>query len=72
MLSTTTSASRLRSITPARSITLSVGLVGVSTQISAVSSRTAGRHRVQVPLIHHVYSIPNRESTLSTRRYVPP
>ncbi len=50
----TTSALRLRSITPARSITLSDGLVGVSTQTSAVSARTARRDRVEVALVDHV------------------
>ena len=39
VLSTTTSALRLRSITPARSITLSGGLVGVSTQIERACRR---------------------------------
>jgi hypothetical protein len=41
VLSTATSALRLRATTPATSTTLSSGLVGVSTQIRRVSSSTA-------------------------------
>ena len=41
VLSTTTSALRLRATTPAMSTTFSSGFVGVSTQISFVASVTA-------------------------------
>ena len=72
VLSTATRAPRLRSSTPARSITLNVGFVGVSTQISAVSSRTAADNASRSRWSTMSYSNPNRASTLSTSRYVPP
>ena len=55
VLSTATSTSDpTSSITAGRSITLSVGFVGVSTQTSFVSGRTRGADRVDVALVDHV------------------
>src|SRR3712207_6676527 len=68
VLSTATSAFCLRSMIPARSMTLSVGFVGVSTQISAVSSRTARATASRSRWSTMSYSSPKRASTLSTRR----
>ena len=57
-----------RATTPSMSITFSSGLVGLSTQISRVSSRTAALERVEVGLVDEVVRRPQRLSTLSTRR----
>ncbi len=59
-------------MTPARSITLSVGFVGVSTQTTFVSSRTAADTASRSRWSTIVYSTPKPVSTLSTSRYVPP
>jgi hypothetical protein len=68
VLSTATKAPPLRSMIPARSTSLSDGLVGVSTQMSFVSSRTAAATASRSDWSAIVYSSPQRESTLSTSR----
>jgi hypothetical protein len=65
-------ASRLRATTASMSTTLSIGFVGVSTQIRRVSSRTARSSASRSVWSTMVYDSPQRASTLSTRRNVPP
>ena len=54
------------------STTFSVGLVGVSIQISFVLAVTAASTASRSVWSTIVYSSPQRLSTLSTSRYVPP
>ena len=68
VLSTATNAPPLRATIPSTSTTFSDGLVGVSTQISFVSSRTAAATASRSDWSTIVYSSPQRESTLSTSR----
>ena len=59
---------RLRATTPAMSTTFSSGFVGVSTQTSVVSGRTARSSASRSVWSTRSYSSPQRVSTLSTSR----
>ena len=72
VLSTATNAPPDRATTAAMSTTFRSGLVGVSTQMSRVSSRIAAASASRSVWSTIVYSRPHRASTLSTRRKVPP
>ena len=72
VLSTATKASRARATIAGTSITFSVGFVGVSTHTSFVSGVTAASTASRSVWSTIVYESPQRESTLSTSRYVPP
>ena len=68
VLSTATIAPCLRSMTAAMSTMFRSGLVGVSTQISLVSARTARSSASRSVWSTMSYSRPKRASTLSTSR----
>ena len=68
VLSTATMAPCLRSMTAAMSTMFRSGLVGVSTQISLVSERTARSTASRSVWSTMSYSRPKRASTLSTSR----
>jgi hypothetical protein len=59
-------------ITASMSITCRNGLVGLSTQISRVSSLTARSIAARSVWSTRSYSRPHRRMTLSTSLYVPP
>src|SRR5437660_8449166 len=72
VLSTATSAPPRRATTPATSTTLSSGLVGLSTQIRRVSAFSAPATASRSVWSTRSYLRPQRLSTLSTSRNVPP
>ncbi len=72
MLSTTRAASPLMAATAAMSVMLSAGLVGVSSQISLVFSRTAPATASTSVVSTTVYSTPHGPKAWSMRRQVPP
>src|SRR5690606_19795653 len=74
VLSTTSSAPASRAIAPnaAMSAMFSSGLVGVSTQMTRVSCRTAARTAATSVTGAAVHDTSHRSSTPATRRYVPP